>query len=142
MFNSKKNLISIISFLLLPIWIGTAQAQSTLQGINEKQVVVNVSRQIVAYNGAIVGYAKACLFPKHEYQLIEDGLFRFIDINNRYLSQNDASNLKKYYEETRDLTFQKKNVTSKVECDLFKEEFQKIYKATQEAMTANPQKTN
>ncbi len=134
--------VLFISFVLLSFSMVTAKAQSQLHGINEKQVVVNVSRQIIAYNGAIVGYAKACLFPKHEYQLIEDGLFRFIEINNRYLSQTDTLNLKNYYEETRDSTYQKKNVTSKVECDLFREEFKKIYDATKEAMSKNPQRTN
>ncbi len=124
------------------VFLLTHKAHAQLEGINEKQVVVNISRQIIAYNGAIVGYAKACLFPKHEYQLIEDGLFRFIEINNRYLSQVDALNLKNYYEEVRDSTYQKKNVTSKVECELFKEEFKKIYDATKEAMSKNPQKTN
>ncbi len=132
----------IIAVSILMVFLLTHKAHAQLEGINEKQVVVNISRQIIAYNGAIVGYAKACLFPKHEYQLIEDGLFRFIEINNRYLSQVDALNLKNYYEEVRDSTYQKKNVTSKVECELFKEEFKKIYDATKEAMSKNPQKTN
>lgn len=138
MLKLKLNITA--SFFLALFSISNAQAQ--LEGINEKQVVVNVSRQIIAYNGAIVGYAKACLFPKHEYQLIEDGLFRFIDINNRYLSQVDTLNLKNYYEEVRDSTYQKKNVTSKVECELFREEFKKIHDATKEAMSKNPQRTN
>ncbi len=140
--NVMKRVLLSISFMLVSFFVDTANAQSQLQGINEKQVVVNVSRQIIAYNGAIVGYAKACLFPKHEYQLIEDGLFRFIEINNRYLSQTDTLNLKNYYEEIRDSTYQKKNITSKVECELFREEFKKIYEATKEAMSKNPQRTN
>ena len=130
--NIKNPFFSIA--LLLIALSNNVLAQPIMQTNNQKQEALNNARKIIAYNGAVVGYAKACFFPKHEYQLIEDGLFNFIRTNNQYFNELDLLNLKNYYEEIKDKSFQKKSVTTKIECDLFNEEFKKIYSATKEAI--------
>jgi hypothetical protein len=116
-------LLGFSSFANAQIDIGTPGNGSSL----EDQMKLNIARKNVEYSGAIVGYAKSCNFPEFEYKLIENKLFKNLQVVG--INNVQMSTLKNLFKENVEMAQTRGKNNTKIECELFSKEFKKIISA-------------
>lgn len=92
-----------------------------------------MAEQLIKYNGAIIGYAQACDFPKKDYQMLEEKFFKALNQKNVYFNSVQMKNLKNSYEQAKSQTSKQKNSISKTECGLFEQEYKKIIESVRQS---------
>jgi hypothetical protein len=82
---------------------------------------------ITAYNATILGYSIACKFPVDQTELIKNQMVT--SINHLNLSDKEYQFVQDTFRKNLDIAKERGPSNSKLNCDQFKVEFNKIYQA-------------
>lgn len=119
----NKIVILIVVALCLS---SSAFSQIVLDGGSNRGVNMELLKPVIKFNSAVIGNAQACSFDSNDITRVKnDFVKRLLKLN---LTDTEARDIQNQMEASIVEFRNKGKNNTKVECDIFKEEFQKILK--------------